>query len=94
MNFFFLSTNLPSASISEAVNAIEANVLILGVTNLKDLKNPLPEYIEELLAHTKNLCEIWVVGSNDLTRELSLRSKKVRVFSSFKDVDQVMESME
>ncbi len=95
MNFFFLSSNLPAPSISEAVNAIETNVLILGVSQLQNLKTPLPVFIEEILGHTKNLCEVWVVGMNDLTRQLSgHRSKKVRVFASFEELDKAMEQME
>ena len=94
MNFFFLSSNLPSASISEAVNAIETNVLVLGVSQLNNLKTPLPQFVEEILDHTKNLCEVWVVGMNDMTRQLTLRSKKVRVFADFEELDKMLEQME
>jgi MerR family transcriptional regulator, light-induced transcriptional regulator len=94
MNFFFLSSNLPSASISEAVNAVEASVLVLGVTHLNHLKNPLPTFVEDILNQTKNLCEIWVVGMNDLSRQLSHKSKKVRVFSSFDELDKTLEQLD
>jgi hypothetical protein len=86
---------LPAPSISEAVNAIETKVLILGVSQLQSLKTPMPVFVEEILSHTKNLCEVWIVGMNDLTRQLSgLRSKKVRVFASFEELDKAMEQME
>ena len=94
MNFFFLSSNLPAPSISEAVNAIETNILILGVSQLQNLKSPLPVFIDEIINSTKNLKEIWVVGVNDLTRQLNLRTKKVRVFSSFEELDKALEQME
>jgi hypothetical protein len=55
----------------------------------------MPVFVEEILGHTKNLCEVWIVGMNDLTRQLSgLRSKKVRVFASFEELDKAMEQME
>ena len=94
MNFFFLSSNLPSASISEAVNAVEASVLVLGVTHLNHLKTPLPTFIDEILAPTKNLCEIWVVGMHDLSRYLTNKGKKVRVFSSFAELDKTLEQLD
>lgn len=94
MNFFFLSSNLPSPSITEAVNAIEANVLILGVSQVNALKTNLPVFIEDILTHSKKLDEVWVVGMNDLTRQLNARSKKVRVFASFEELNKTMEQMD
>jgi len=94
MNFFFLSSNLPAASISEAVNAIETNVLVLGVSHLNNLKMPLPNFVDEVLGHTKGLAEIWLVGMNDLTRQISIRNKKVRVFATFEELEKALEEIE
>ncbi|MBY0518202.1 MAG: MerR family transcriptional regulator [Bacteriovoracaceae bacterium] len=94
MNFFFLSSNLPAPSISEAINAVEANILILGVSQLNNLKQSLPLFVEDILNTSKNISEIWIVGGNDLTRQINVKSKKVRLFSTFKEMDQVMEQME
>ncbi len=94
MSFFFLSSNLPADSISEAVNAIETNVLVLGVSQIQNLKVPLPQFIEEIQGHTKNLCEIWLVGASDLARHINLRSKKVRVFADFEELDKMLAQLE
>jgi hypothetical protein len=85
---------LPSASISEAVNAVEANILVLGMTNFGHLKQPLPSFIDEIIEHTKKLEEIWVVGHKDVTKYISSKNKKVRVFQSFQEMDQAMENLE
>jgi DNA-binding transcriptional MerR regulator len=94
MNFFYLSSNLPSPSISEAINAIEANILILGVSQLQTLKTPLPNFIEDILTHSKKLSEVWVVGMNDLTRQMNAKTKKVRVFANYDELNKVMEQMD
>lgn len=94
MNFFFLSSNLPAPSITEAVDAIEANILILGVGQLGNLKMPLPAFIEDILTHAKKLGELWIVGNPEVVKQLSARNKKVRVFQSFDELDKTLEQME
>lgn len=94
MNFFFLSSNLPSPSISEAVNAIGANILVLGINDLNNLKTPLPQFIEDILVHSKKLNEIWIVSMHDLSQQLNAKTKKVRIFASFEDLNKTMEQLD
>ncbi len=63
-SFYYLSANLPSASIVEAMNATESNVLILGIaptTPDQELRNHLELILGSLPAKT----QILVIGDRE-----------------------------
>ncbi len=94
MNFSYLGADLPSAALSEVAHALESNIVVLGVSHPEQLKTPLSSYVEDLLARCKEACEVWIVGAQDLSSQVSSRSKMVRVFANHEDMERHLESLE
>lgn len=92
-NFFFLSSNLQAPAVIEAVNAIDANILILGSHELDHLKRALPYYVEEVSSTLGDKCQIWIVGESGFTEGQLIRRGNVRVFSNYQELDLVLENL-
>lgn len=92
-NFFFLSSNLQAPAVIEAVNAIDANILVLGVQKLESLKRALPYYLEEVSSTLGENCQIWIVGDSGFTEAQMMRRGNIRVFSTYEELDQVLENL-
>lgn len=92
-NFFFLSSNLQAAAVIEAVNAIEANILILGTQNQEVLKRALPYYLEEVSSNLKNRCEIWLVGESRFNEKQLIKKGNIRIFPTYQELDKSLEEL-
>ena len=92
-NFFFLSSNLQAPAVIEAVNAIDANIIVLGVQKLESLKRSLPYYLEEISSTLAEDKQIWVVGESGFTESQLIRRGNIRVFQNYQELDQVLENL-
>lgn len=93
MNFFFLSSNLQAPSVIEAVNAVEADIVILGVNKLDRLKRALPYYLEELLTTLPEKCEVWLIGNSGFKDTSIPRKSQFKIIPSFTQLDQVLANL-
>lgn len=93
-NFFFLSSNLQAPAVIEAVNAIQANILVLGVQELDTLKRALPYYLEEVSSTLGEKCQVWLVGESGFNEAHLMRRGNIRVFPTYKDLDFALENLD
>lgn len=89
-NFFYLSSDLPAPSISEAANAVEADVVILGARHLERMKKPLAEYIEDMSFGLKRKMEIWIVGTTSEEIKQFGKTGNMKVFDTFEELNSTL----
>jgi len=90
MNFFFMSSNLQAPSLIEAVNAVEANIVIIGVSKLENLKRSLSYYLEELLSTLPEKCEIWLVGGSGFKESSLPRKGNFKIIPDYRTLDKLL----
>lgn len=91
-NFFFLSSNLQAPSVVEAVSAVEANIVILGVSRLENLKRALPYYLEELLTTLPEKCEVWLIGNSGFKETSLPRKGNFKIIPKLEQLDKLLGS--
>ena len=86
LNLFYLNSNLPAGSIVEAVNAIEANILVLTIG--KDLqKSDLSLLIHKILSHISNKIRVCLIGEVSLPSNVTNEWKNLSIVSSLEELD-------
>lgn len=94
LNFYYFSTALPANSILEAINAIDAQVLVLGVSDERQLKENLDSYIETIIYQMDDKFKLWLVGPSSNINSNIYKMKNVRVFDNFEQVDRALSQLQ
>lgn len=91
IKFIFMGSSLPSASIAEAANALEASAVLLGVTR-QDMTDSraLENYLNDLSGRLKKSA-IWVGGNLKSLTQSNLEKKKIPFFLSLHALDEFLE---
>lgn len=63
LDFFFLNSSLPAASIIEAVKATESAILILSVSSERSRSSDVSSILDEIMNGIPNKTEVWIIGS-------------------------------
>jgi DNA-binding transcriptional MerR regulator len=94
LNYYYLSTNLPALSTLEAINATNANLLILGINDSKSLSSKLEHFIEEIVYTPGNEFKLWIVSheAHEISRILS-NIKGISYFSDYQLLDSALANL-
>lgn len=92
INFFYLGANMPASALVDAAKSIEADIVLVYVTEFssKVRKGFLEQYIEQLDKKLSRDKEIYIGGNLNLDFDQLRKIKRLKVFSSLKDLDQLL----
>ncbi len=86
-NFYYFNSNLPAPSITDAVRAIEANLLVLSLPSKANEEKEIITLLDEVINTLSPKIRIWLLG--DLSLGLS-RWKNVKKISSVNELDEAL----
>jgi MerR family transcriptional regulator, light-induced transcriptional regulator len=95
VNFFYLGANLPASALVDAAKSIEADIVLVYVTEFsaKTRKGFLEEYIFQLDKKLSKDKTIYLGGNLNLDLEQLKKTKRLKLFSSLKDLDLLLQEL-
>ncbi len=88
IKFFYLGVNLPLAPLVEATNSLEANIVLLSIKSDSSKK-----YIEDLFKKIGKSRELWVSGSEHISKTSLAREAKFRSITDLFHLDTCLKEL-
>ncbi len=95
INFYYLGPNLPASALVDASKSIEANIVLVYMTEFsgKQRKGFLEDYVAQLDKKLPRESSIYLGGNLQLDLDQIKKAKRLKLFSSLKDLDLLLQEL-
>jgi MerR family transcriptional regulator, light-induced transcriptional regulator len=93
LDFIFLNSSLPAASIIEAVKATESDILMLSISSERTQLSDVTPILDEIMSGVPSKTEVWIIGTTGPTKLRLERWKNCRRIQGPGELNELCEGL-